>query len=145
MNNQPKTQSTAATIPEWVSDHAKLGSEEGAAENLAAWLAETGAQPSTAHPPCAHSLTHQAHPDDDWEMNSWHSACKPPDLDHHSMWNMPDGSRAIVHHPYDERPAPDAVSAFDQRWGTSTLIHPPETSWYYPGRTTMVVVTLQKP
>lgn len=66
--------------------------------------------------------------------------CHVPSLDHGTMWSLPEGRRMLVHHPY-EKPEAEEVAAFDAKWGTTTVVKPPETSWYFPGRTWRVEIT----
>lgn len=104
------------------------------AELRAAWAAEHGARRGTAHP-CAHSLAGRLHiPRPDGL-----DLCRPPGLDHAETWTLPGRRRVLVHHPYTP---PDAtlVRIFDAWWGTTTTVHPPASSWYWPGQTWRVEV-----
>ena len=97
------------------------------------WLERTGARPSQARSLCGHGLIRRTCP----HLGLRVGLCTIPGLDHASFWNLPDGRRVVVHHPYS-LPDAEEVAAFDAAWGTWTVIQP--GSWYNPGATLQVEV-----
>lgn len=111
-----------------------LARAKSAQQVFSRWYELTGAKPSQAMAECGHGLTHHRCP----ERHGW-PTCQPPGIDHASFWNLPDGRRILVYHPYD-RPSEDAIRRFDARWGTFTIVSPESLSWYNPGGTFQVEV-----
>ncbi len=129
-------------------EHASIGvvgysedPEEQAARVLLAvalferFLAETGARPSSARPWCGHTVVGRRCPD----RYRYGAECRPPRLDHPSLWLLPDGGRLLVHHPY-HRPDQEEVAAFDEGWGTRTTALYRSQSFYFPGASVQVEV-----
>jgi hypothetical protein len=93
---------------------------------------------------CAHVLLDQRHPSLVSERRTpfldGSVSCRPPSVDHNSLFRRKDGPLVFVSQPYDrvER-LKHELEAWTARWGLTFRLAP-EESWHFPGHTILYEV-----
>ncbi len=102
------------------------------------WMRETLCRPEKSRRECVYKLSNPHHRCNDYCF----FANMPRLLDHCEWWRAPDGAWVLTAHPYMpiHSEAVAELRGFALALGAELLPISKEKSWYYPGRTALVVL-----